>query len=140
MTVLVLFISLYSLPLSSVARFSLREMEKIRIQSFFLNSLSLYTDCRILSQKTPYFVRVDPCLVLNTDFSILNTDQHRQNTEFFSLKHWSPYIDINRLEKNFGSVFFAVRAVLFYLYFFSKNFLFSVFSWHLLRCGHMRKK
>ena len=50
----------------------------------------------------------------NTGFpcSVLNADQHGQNMEFFSLKYGSSYIDLNRLEKNFGSVFFAFRAVL----------------------------
>ena len=43
-------------------------------------------------------------------FPILNTDQYGQNMEFYSLKYGSPYIDLNRLEKNFGSVFFAFRA------------------------------
>ena len=76
--------------------------------------------------------------VLNTGFpySILNTDLHDQDTELFSLKSGSPYIHF-LFRKNFGSVFFAFRAVLFYLYFFSKNFRFSVFSWHLLWCGHI---
>ena len=50
----------------------------------------------------------------NTGFpcSILNTYQHGQNTEFFGLKYGSLYIDLNRLEKKFGCVFFAFRAVL----------------------------
>ena len=54
--------------------------------------------------KTPYFVRVDPYLVLNTENPyffgnntespclILNTDRNGQNTEFFSLKYGIPYI------------------------------------------------
>ena len=49
-------------------------------------------------KKPPYFVRFHPCLVLDTDSpfyfrkntsfpcSILNKDQHGQNTEFFYLK------------------------------------------------------
>ena len=51
--------------------------------------------------------------IKNTGFpcSILNMDQHGQYTEFFSLKYGSPYIDLNLLEKNFGSVFFAFLAV-----------------------------
>ena len=69
-------------------------------------------------------------------YSILSTDQHGQNTEFFSRKYGNPYIDLNRLEKNFGSVFFAFRAVLFYLYCF-KFFRFSVFLGQLLRYRHI---
>ena len=39
-----------------------------------------------------------PCL-------ILNTDQHRQITQFFSIKYGSSYIDLNKLEKNLNRVF-----------------------------------
>ena len=35
--------------LKSTTKITLSEMQKIRIQSFFLNGLSLYTDFRILS-------------------------------------------------------------------------------------------
>ena len=61
--------------------------------------------------KTRYFVRVDPCLVFNTKNSyfsmtntgfpylILNTSQHGQNTEFYSLKYDSLYKDLTHLEK-----------------------------------------
>ena len=38
-----------------------------------------------------------------------------------------PYIDLNRLEKNFGSVFFAFRLVLFSLCSPLKKISFSVF-------------
>ena len=69
--------------------------------------------------------------------SILNTDQHEQNTEFFSLKYEGPYIDLNNLEKNFGSVFFAFRAMVFILLFLEDFFRFSVFSGQLLRYGHI---
>ena len=41
---------------------------------------------------------------------MINTDKIRS---FFSSKYEGPYIDLNRLEKNFGSVFFAFRAVAF---------------------------
>ena len=44
--------------------------------------------------------------------------------------------DLNRLEKKIGSLFFAFRAVLFYLYFFLNFFRFSVFLGLLLRQGH----
>ena len=33
--------------------------------------------------------------------SIINAEQHRQNTEFFGSQYGSPYIDLNRLEKTF---------------------------------------
>ena len=77
---------------------------------------------RVISEKDTGF----PCSILNTSFPclILNTDQHGQNTELLCLKYGSPFIDLNRLEKNFGSVFFAFRAVLFYLYFFKSFVLF----------------
>ena len=38
---------------------------------------------------------------------ILNTDQHGQNTEFFSLKYKSPYIDFKHLEKTLNPYFFG---------------------------------
>ena len=66
----------------------------------------------------------------------LNTNQHEQNKEFFSLKYGNTYIDLNRLEKRIGSVIFAFRAMLFYLYFL-KNFRISVFLGQLHRCGHI---
>ena len=36
-----------------------------------------------------------------------DTDQHGQNTKFFSLKYGSPYIDFNRLEKTSYFLHFA---------------------------------
>ena len=90
--------------------------------------------------KTRYFVRVDPCLVFNTKNSyfsmtntgfpclILNTDQHGQNTKYFSLKYKCPYIDLNHLEKAADLYFFhfaqCLRLQLDYtLHFFNvKNF------------------
>ena len=47
-------------------------------------------------------------------FSVFNTKYGSTRTKYgvFSLKYGSPYIDLNRLEKNFGSVFFAFRAVI----------------------------
>jgi len=53
--------------------------------------------------------------------SILLTDQHGQNTELLSSTHGSPYTDLNRLEKNFGSAFFAFRAVQMMPHNFKKN-------------------
>ena len=84
----------------------------------FQNWIGLKNNSPFICEKHTGF----PCSILNTGFPclIINTDKHEQNTEFFSLKYGSPYIDLNRLEKNFGS--FAFRAVLFYLYFLEKIF------------------
>ena len=66
----------------------------------------------------------------------LNTDQHEQNKEFFSLKYGSTYIDLNHLEKRIGSVFFTFRAMLFYLYLFKKISFFCVFRAILSMWAH----
>ena len=68
--------------------------------------------------KSPCYVRKNT----GCSCSILNKDQHGQNTEFFSLKYGSPYIDLNRLEKTLD----PFGTVLFYFNFFS-FFSFSVF-------------
>ena len=88
-------------------------MQKIRIQFFFLNGVSLYTDFRILSWKTPYFVRVDPYSVLNTEnlYLVLNTENpyfFANNTEspfltLFSIEHWKPVFSIEHVKPVFFS-------------------------------------
>ena len=46
-----------------------------------------------------------PCL-------ILNTDQHGQNTEFFSIKYGSPNIDLNHLGNIRNRIFGVWRSAL----------------------------
>ena len=70
---------------------------------FFSNRFNSIYGLTYFKLKTPYFVRVDPYLVLNTENSyffgnntespclILNTDRIGQ--KFFSLKYGIPYID-----------------------------------------------
>ena len=81
---------------------------------------------------SPFYIRKnDGFYVLNTKYvlSVFNTKCGSTRTKYgvFSLKYESPYIHLNRLEKNFGSVVFAFRALLFYLYLFQNFFRFSVF-------------
>ena len=70
-----------------------------------------------------------PCLILNMGFlsSIIDTDQHGQNTEFFSLKFLSPYIDFNRLEKILDPYFLHFAQCYSNFLFLKKNFRFSLF-------------
>ena len=69
--------------------------------------------------------------------STLNTDQHGQNTGFFSLKYGSPYIDLNRLEKKLDPYFWHFTQCYFICTFLKNCFRFSVFLGQLLRCGHI---
>ena len=72
-------------------------------------------------------------------FSVFNTKygSTRTNTEFFSLKYGSPYIDLNRLEKTLDPYFLHFTQCYFICTFLKKNFRFSVFLGHLLRCVHI---
>ena len=66
----------------------------------------------------------------------LNTDKHGQNTEYFSLKYGSPYIDFNNLEKTLDPYFLHFAQCYFICTFFF-IFRFSVLLGQLLRCGHI---
>ena len=66
---------------------------------------------------------------------ILNTDQHGQNTGFFSLKYGSQYIDFNRFEKTLDPYFLHFLECYFSCTF--KKVRFFVFLGQLLRCGHI---
>ena len=78
-----------------------------------------------------------PCSILNTVFpcSIIITDQYEQNTEFFSLKCGSLFIDLNSLEKALDSYFCISRSIILFLFLLKNSFLFSVFLRQSLRCG-----
>ena len=79
---------------------------------------------------------------------ILNTDQQGKNTDFFSIKYGSPYIDLNHLEKNSKPYFGISRSATFWVWVFwltwergSKTQIRSFWSnyWHFSSCQFWNK-